>query len=158
MTAPETADSSPTPERRFAEAPVPAMRHGVVVACTRGDGRWLLVRRADGLERAPGRVGFPGGVIEPGESQQQAVVREMAEELNLTVTPTAKFWERPGDVPGFFLHGWLADVEDFGALRPDPAEVAEVLWLTGPQAIAHPLAFKGNASYIAALESHTALR
>jgi len=99
-----------------------------------------------------------GVVVEPGESEQQAVVREMAEELNLTVTPAARFWERPGDVPGFFLHGWLAEVEDFCTLRPDPAEVAEVLWLTGPEAITHPLAFKGNASYIAALQAHCALR
>jgi len=147
-------DLSSKPERRFAKAPDrPDLRHGVVVACTRGDGRWLLVRRADDLERAPGKVGFPGGIVEAGETQRQAVVREMAEELNLTVTPTAKFWEKRGDVPGFLLHGWLADVADFAALRPDPAEVAEVLWLTSHEAVHHPLAFKGNADYIAALRS-----
>lgn len=129
------------------------VRHGIVVACTRGDGRWLLVRRAESLERAPGRVGFPGGVIEPGESQPQAVVREMAEELNLTVIPRRPFWEKPGDVPGFHLHGWLADVEDWAALRPDPAEVAEVLWLTPDEAANHPLAFHGNAGFVAALQA-----
>jgi len=165
--APGNVNPPTTPKRRFsAEGPepsltdapdsgtdAPTLRHGVVVACTRGDGRWLIVRRADHLERAPGRVGFPGGIIEPGETHQQAVVREMAEELTLTVTPTCKFWERQGDVPGFLLHGWLADVDDFDTLRPDPAEVAEVLWLTPHEAVNHPLAFKGNADYIAALRS-----
>ena len=51
-------------------------QHGVIVACYRNDGRWLLIRRSAHVQ-APGRVCFPGGWVEANESQEEAVVREM---------------------------------------------------------------------------------
>lgn len=54
---------------------------GVVVACRHPDGRWLLIRRSATV-RVPLRVCFPGGWIDAGESQADAVRREMREELN----------------------------------------------------------------------------
>ncbi|WP_299952228.1 NUDIX domain-containing protein [uncultured Modestobacter sp.] len=50
-----------------------------------GRGRLLLVRRA----HAPsaGTWSVPGGRVEPGESEVEAVVRELAEETGLTVRP-----------------------------------------------------------------------
>ncbi|WP_093083913.1 NUDIX hydrolase [Pseudonocardia oroxyli] len=48
-----------------------------------GDGRILLVRRRN--EPGRGRWSVPGGRVEPGESDAQALVREMAEETGLTV-------------------------------------------------------------------------
>jgi 8-oxo-dGTP pyrophosphatase MutT (NUDIX family) len=128
------------------------LREGVVVACRRADGRWLLVRRAMRVARAPGRVGFPGGEVEPGESHADAVRRELREELAAEVVPIAPFWRAADQVPGFVLHGWRAELRtDPADLQPDPAEVAEVLWLTPAEAIAHPRAFAGNASFIDAL-------
>jgi 8-oxo-dGTP diphosphatase len=47
-------------------------------------GRLLLIRR--GHEPGAGLWSLPGGRIEPGESDQQAVVREIAEETGLIVT------------------------------------------------------------------------
>jgi 8-oxo-dGTP diphosphatase len=54
---------------------------GVVVA----DGRVLLVRRA----KSPllGRWSIPGGTVELGETLEEALVREMAEETSLEVEP-----------------------------------------------------------------------
>jgi 8-oxo-dGTP diphosphatase len=48
-------------------------------------GRLLLIRR--GHEPEAGRWSLPGGRIEPGESDQQALVREVREETGLAVTP-----------------------------------------------------------------------
>lgn len=48
-----------------------------------GDGRILLVQRRN--EPGRGRWSVPGGRVEPGESDAQALVREMAEETGLTV-------------------------------------------------------------------------
>lgn len=54
---------------------------GVVVA----DGRALLIRRG----KAPllGEWSIPGGTVESGETLEQALVREMAEETGLDVAP-----------------------------------------------------------------------
>ncbi len=54
---------------------------GVVVR----DGRALLVRR--GKEPLYGRWVVPGGTVELGETLEEAVVREMAEETGLSVEP-----------------------------------------------------------------------
>ncbi|GAA1875148.1 NUDIX domain-containing protein [Pseudonocardia alni subsp. carboxydivorans] len=49
------------------------------------DGRLLLVRRAN--EPGRGLWSVPGGRVEAGESEHEAVVRELAEETGLTVVP-----------------------------------------------------------------------
>lgn len=49
------------------------------------DGRLLLIRR--GQEPGRGLWSLPGGRVEPGESDAQAVVREVAEETGLLVRP-----------------------------------------------------------------------
>ena len=48
-----------------------------------GDGRLLLIRR--GHEPGAGLWSLPGGRIEPGETDQQAVAREVLEETGLRV-------------------------------------------------------------------------
>ncbi|MEX0742448.1 MAG: NUDIX domain-containing protein [Phycisphaeraceae bacterium] len=128
----------------------PVKRLGVVVACEREDGRWLMMRRSAQVLRAPLKIGLPGGEIEPGETQQQAVIREMHEELNLRVEPTCCVWQY--DLPDrpWRLYGWRARIVG-GVLRPDPAEVAEVHWLTAEEAAAHPDALPTNALIMAVL-------
>lgn len=49
------------------------------------DGRVLLVRRAK--PPLEGRWSIPGGTVELGETLEQALVREMAEETGLDVEP-----------------------------------------------------------------------
>lgn len=56
----------------------------VAAALRRGDGRVLLQQRPTGKQLA-GLWEFPGGKIEPGESPEQALVRELHEELGITV-------------------------------------------------------------------------
>lgn len=48
------------------------------------DGRILLARRPEGKQLA-GLWEFPGGKIDPGETPEEALVRELAEELSITV-------------------------------------------------------------------------
>lgn len=52
----------------------------------RPDGRFLLTSRPPGKVYA-GYWEFPGGKLEPGESVEQALARELHEELGLTVDP-----------------------------------------------------------------------
>lgn len=49
----------------------------------------LLTRRAQGLANHGGQWALPGGRIDPGETPEQAALREMAEEVGLRLGPQA---------------------------------------------------------------------
>ena len=87
---------------------IEAYTEGIVVACRRPDGRWLFIRRSATVRR-PLRVCFPGGWIEAGESQAEAVVREMHEELNINVVPVHCVWQHLFGDPPRTLWGWLGN-------------------------------------------------
>ena len=55
----------------------------VVAALIVRDGKLLIARRPDGKHMA-GRWEFPGGKIEPGESPEAALERELTEELGIS--------------------------------------------------------------------------
>ena len=61
------------------------MRRGVVAVVVR-EARLLVVRRS-ALVEAPRAYCFPGGGIEPGETESEALRREMVEELAAEVVP-----------------------------------------------------------------------
>src|SRR5262245_66501757 len=60
----------------------------LVVACALidADGRVLLAKRPPGRPLA-GLWEFPGGKVEPGETPDAALIRELEEELAIRVTP-----------------------------------------------------------------------
>ena len=52
----------------------------------KSDGRYLLAQRSPGSSGA-GQWEFPGGKIEGDESEVQALVREICEELSILISP-----------------------------------------------------------------------
>jgi 8-oxo-dGTP diphosphatase len=56
----------------------------VAAALVDRDGRLLVQRRPEGLSMA-GLWEFPGGKLEPGETPEQALIRELGEELAIDV-------------------------------------------------------------------------
>jgi 8-oxo-dGTP diphosphatase len=66
----------------------PTHRLVLVAACVLldGDGRILIAKRPPGRSLA-GLWEFPGGKVEPGESPEHALVRELAEELGIEIAP-----------------------------------------------------------------------
>jgi 8-oxo-dGTP diphosphatase len=74
-----------------------------------GDGRLLLIRR--GREPGAGLWSLPGGRIEPGETDQQAVSREVLEETGLVVDCGALLGR--AELPG--PDGAVIDVGDYRA-------------------------------------------
>jgi 8-oxo-dGTP diphosphatase len=126
--------------------------HGVAVAVRRDDGKWLMVRRSQTVG-SPLKVCFPGGTVEAGESQEEAVVREMREELGLEVRPLKRVWRYDFPDKPLTLFGWLAELRYQGPLQINQDEIAEVLWLAPDQGISHPDAMPTNQHFIACLMS-----
>ena len=59
----------------------PPPRRGALFTLVDGQGRLLLQHRTDDAPLHPGAWGFFGGAVEPGESVEDGLVREAAEEL-----------------------------------------------------------------------------
>src|ERR1700689_2893641 len=80
--APESAPQVPGPPAEDAGPEVRVQCVGAVI--TDESGRMLLILR--GHEPGKGLWSVPGGRIEPGETDEQAVIREVREETGLEVT------------------------------------------------------------------------
>ncbi|WP_300670626.1 (deoxy)nucleoside triphosphate pyrophosphohydrolase [Desulfoluna sp.] len=64
----------------------------VTAALLRKEGKILVARRRPGIRHA-GRWEFPGGKPEAGETPEEAIVREIREELGILTTVSAYFGE-----------------------------------------------------------------
>lgn len=102
-----------------------------VVGVIRRDGRVLVIQRSAQV-RAPLAWCFPGGEIEPGESQRDALVREMREELNAEVTPGKLLTTQTKHDGRLILYFWSANMVTPEPV-PNPREVACIEWLTGDE-------------------------
>ena len=72
----------------------------VVAAVVSGDGGRVLVSRRRPGSHLAGLWEFPGGGVEPGETAETALVRELGEELGVTATvgaPVTFAWHHESD-------------------------------------------------------------
>ena len=120
-----------------------------VIAITRREEKFLVIRR--GLTvAAGGTICFPGGHIEPGEEEHEAVVRECQEELAAVVEPRQCVW-RSVTTWGTSLAWWTVLLRSEGDLVPHPIEVAEILWLSVEEMLADPTLLEGNRPFLEAI-------
>jgi 8-oxo-dGTP pyrophosphatase MutT (NUDIX family) len=90
----------------------------------------VLTVRAGTLERHSGQVSLPGGVVDLGETFEQAALREAREEVSLDPSLVRVLGPlTPVDitVSGFRLHPVLACAPVRPSLRPADGEVARIL-------------------------------
>ncbi|HZU57216.1 MAG TPA: NAD(+) diphosphatase [Actinocrinis sp.] len=99
----------------------------VIMAVTDPDERLLLGRGSAWDQR---RFSVLAGFVEPGESLEQAVAREVAEEAGLTVTSVTYLGSQPWPFPCSLMLGFTATVDDPERVRADGEEVLEVRWFT----------------------------
>ena len=95
---------------------------------TDGAGRLLLIKR--GHQPEEGRWSLPGGRVRPGESDSQAVVREIREETGLQVEPGRLIGAVERPAPGgavFDIHDYAATVS--GGLLAAGDDAADARWI-----------------------------
>ena len=91
--------------------------------------RVLMIRRADKVPR-PGIWSPPTGWVEANETPAQAVVREAAEELGISVRAQRQLWQCNIDDGRCRLQWWLAELAyPAQPLQPAKDEVADVRWI-----------------------------
>jgi len=120
-----------------------------VVAVAQRDGLFLAIRRGRTV-RAGGRVCFPGGHVEAGEEEHEAVVRECREELAARVVARKCVW-RSVTSWGTALAWWTVSLAADADLMPDPIEVDEIFWRSAEQLLSEPDLLEGNREFLEAV-------
>ena len=90
------------------------------------DGCVLAARRTS-PSAAAGKWEFPGGKVEPGETREDALVREVTEELRCRIEVTG--W-LAGEVPISAAHTLAVALASLVDGEPEPVEHDLVRWLT----------------------------
>ncbi len=95
------------------------------------DGRCLLGNNAT-WPRVPGERRFSclAGYVEPGESAEAAVLREVREEVDVAVTDIAYAGSQAWPFPGSLMLGFHATADPRHPLRVDTTEIAYARWFT----------------------------
>ena len=122
-------DDQPSPPDDMSGVPGDVVGFDGGIAGVAGGAAFLLCRRAAKMTRHAGQWALPGGRVDDGDTVQAAALREIDEELGITIQP-ADVLGRLDDYPtrsGFVITPIVvwggSDVE----LSPDPREVAHVL-------------------------------
>ena len=98
----------------------------VIMAVTDDSDRLLLARSPRWPE---GRLSVLAGFVEPGESLEAAVAREVLEEVGVVVDQMRYLGNQPWPFPSSLMVGFTSHAAD-PTLHPDMEEIVEALWVS----------------------------
>lgn len=109
-------------------AQLPDSRPAIAAAIIVNDGQVLMVRRK--VKEGSLSWQFPAGEVEPGESNEDAAVRETSEEVGLTVRAVEQLGERVHPATGRTMVYVACEVIEGQAHVADDDELDAVDWCT----------------------------
>ena len=95
-----------------------------------------MIRRSLNV-RAPDKICFAGGTIEKGEAPEDAIVRELQEELSLTSIAKQHIWSSRTSWGTRLEWIWVARSPSSEPVA-NPDEVAEWMWMEPDELLSHP--------------------
>lgn len=102
----------------------------IVLVCVENyDAQWLQIRRSYN-SKGGGKLGFPGGKVDPGETQVEALIRESMEEIGIPIVPIGRFAVIDSIEWGVRLHAWVCAADPDYPLVLSPREIHEALWMS----------------------------
>lgn len=116
----------------------PRLAPAVIAAVERGDE--ILLARSRHFP--PGYYSVPAGFVEPGETLEEAVAREIEEETGIVVADVRYFGSQPWPFPHSLMLGFTARAVG-GELRVDPVELEDAAFFRFD---AMPKWFRGRVS------------
>jgi NAD+ diphosphatase len=99
----------------------------VIMLIHDGADRALLGR---GHQWGEGRFSTLAGFVEPGESLEAAVAREVYEEVGVGVRDVRYVASQPWPFPASLMVGFVARLDGDASITLDPVEMAEAAWFT----------------------------
>lgn len=107
----------------------PRLSPAVIVRVTRQGERGSEILLARGPRHPPGFYSVLAGFVEPGETLETAVHREIREEVGLTVKNVCYFGSQPWPFPNSLMIAYTAEYAG-GELRLEEEEIEDAQWFT----------------------------
>ena len=84
------------------------------------------------------RYSLLAGFVEPGESLEAAVIREVFEESGLVVTNPVYMGSQPWPFPASLMVGFRAEIDEasLAGIRPDGTEIIDLRWFSREELLA----------------------
>jgi len=111
----------------------PRLDPAVIMLVTDPDDRCLLARNA---MWPPGRMSVLAGFVEPGESCEHAVAREVMEEASIVVGQVQYLGSQPWPMPRSLMLGFQAVAAGGQEIEVDAEEIGEARWFTRAEMLA----------------------
>jgi 8-oxo-dGTP diphosphatase len=99
----------------------------LVAAVIEREGRYLITQRRPQAV-LPGLWEFPGGKVESGESDEQALMRELQERVGVDVTVKNRMAQRTHRYEGYSVDLTLYQAQILPGQEPRPLRVADFRW------------------------------
>ncbi len=140
-----------SPDETSGEHVFPRTDPAVIVGVVDPDDRILL---GSAVAWPDGRYSLLAGFVEPGESLEAAVRREVAEESGVRVSTVTYMGSQPWPFPASLMVGFLAAADGGQTPTADGIELRDVAWFSRAQIGAGAVKLPGRSSIARAIIEH----